>query len=159
MAQFGAKIDSVTVNRRRKGFEFRVGSEVLFYAFSQADPPPSAQDPVQWVKVYDVLGGQVQYMLASGRVGIVDFEDVLYHNRDPDHHRRVLLNQLTMEARNCVWSCPRSKKEIMGRLGTSASQLSRLRDPRNERKTLDRMVTLLYVLGYELDVTVRPRDD
>ena len=158
-AGYGAKIESVSVNRRKKAFEIHIGSDVLVYAFSRADPRPSTQDPVRSVRVYDMLGGEIRYMLASGRMGVVHLEEVVHDNRDPDHHRRVLLNQLTLEARNRVWTGSRSKREITRRLGTSASQLSRLLDPRNERKSLDRMMELLYALDCELEIVVRARND
>ena len=158
-AVFGAKIEAVSVNRRKKAFEFHVGSDVLVYSFSRADPPPSTQDPVLSVEVYDIFGGEIRYTLASGRMGVVHLEEVLHDNGDPDHHRRLLLNQLTMEARNRIWIGSRSKREIIRRLGTSASQPSRLLDPSNERKSLDRMVALLYVLDCELEIVVRVRND
>lgn len=156
---FGAKIEAVSVNRRKKAFEIQVGSDVLVYAFSRADPPPSMQDPVHSVTVYDIFGGEIRYMLASGRMGVVRLEEVLHHNRDPDHHRRVLLSQLAMEARNRIWTGSLSKREVIRRLGTSASQLSRLLDPSNERKSLDGMVALLYALDCELEIVVRARND
>ncbi len=43
------------------------------------------------------------------------------------------------------------------RLGTSASQLYRLLDPTNYKKSVDQMLALLLVLGCDVDVRARPR--
>jgi hypothetical protein len=45
----------------------------------------------------------------------------------------------------------------MRRLGTSASQLYRLLDPANHRKSIDQMVALLGVLGGDVKLTVVTR--
>jgi hypothetical protein len=52
---------------------------------------------------------------------------------------------------------PRSKREIMRRLGTSAAQLYRLLDQTNYRKSVDQVLALLQVLNCEIDLVVRSK--
>jgi len=58
------------------------------------------------------------------------------------------------EARKCMDSSRLSKREVIRRLGTSASQLYRLLDPTNNRKSLRQLMSLLAVLGYVVDIDV-----
>jgi hypothetical protein len=52
---------------------------------------------------------------------------------------------------------PLSRREIIRRLDTSATQLYRLLDPANTTKSLHRMVDLLHVLGCGVDIVVKDR--
>jgi len=47
-----------------------------------------------------------------------------------------------------------SKHEVVRRLKTSPSQLYRLLDPTNDRKSIDEMLRLLSVLGYTVEWSV-----
>ena len=72
----------------------------------------------------------------------------------------LLLYQLTLEAQRRVSATALSKREIIRHLGTSATQLYRLLDQTNYRKSVDQVLHLLDVLECEVDVVVRdrPRD-
>jgi hypothetical protein len=48
-----------------------------------------------------------------------------------------------------------SKRELVRRLGTSATQLYRLLDPTNYTKSVDQLLVLLRVLGKQVEVVVR----
>ena len=52
---------------------------------------------------------------------------------------------------------PLSKREIIRRLGTSPAQFYRLLDTTNYRKSVDKMLALLQVLGCEVEVIVREK--
>lgn len=62
-------------------------------------------------------------MLASGKEGTVHIEQVLEYNQDPNYLRDALLYKLTVEAQRRAKASPLSKREIIRRLGTSATQL------------------------------------
>jgi len=47
-----------------------------------------------------------------------------------------------------------ARREIIRRLGTSPSQLYRLLDPTNDRKSLDQMLRLLTVLSRDVELVV-----
>jgi len=65
--------------------------------------------------------------------------------------------RLRPTAENRVAKSPLSKREIIRRLGTSASQFYRLLDPTNSTKSVGQLVALLHILDFEVDVVVRPR--
>jgi len=60
-----------------------------------------------------------------------------------------------MEAPKRVARSPLSKREMIRRLGTSATQLYRLLDQTNYRKSVDQLLLLLRVLDCEVDLVVR----
>jgi hypothetical protein len=66
-----------------------------------------------------------------------------------------LVHELTVLARRAVRESPLSTRELIRRLGTSATQFYRLLDTTNQRKSLKQLVELLGILGCEVDVTVR----
>ena len=152
------KIRSVAANRRRKAFEVTAAGKRLMYPFVHLEVPPTRRDPIVEVHVDRELGAEgFTYRLASGREGTVHAEDVLEYNRDPDYMRDLLLYRLTLEAKKRVSSTALAKREIIRRLGTSPTQLYRLLDQTNYRKSVDQMLRLLQVLGCEVRLLVRPK--
>jgi hypothetical protein len=117
---------------------------------------PGTDDPVVRVFVDRDLGAEgFTYVLASGREGTVHLEEVLEHNRDPDYLRDLVLYRLTLEAQKAIAATPLAKREILRTLNTSPSQLYRLLDQTNDRKSVDQVLRLLEVLGCEVRVVVR----
>jgi hypothetical protein len=97
------------------------------------------------------LGGEgFAYELQSGKTGTVHVEQVLEYNRDPNYLRDLMLYKLTLEAQRRIAASPLSKREIIRRLGTSATQLYRLLDQTNYKKSLDQLVSLLQLLDATL---------
>jgi hypothetical protein len=104
------------------------------------------------------LGSEaVSYVLASGREGTVHFEQVLEYNKDPDYLRDRLLYDLTVEAQKRVAASPLPRREIIRRLGTSATQFYRLLDQTNYTKSVDQLVSLLQILDCEVRLVVRAK--
>ncbi len=83
-------------------------------------------------------------------------DSVLEYNEDPKYMRDLLLYRLTIEAQRCMSSHHVPKNELLRRIKTSASRLSRLLDPTNKTKSLDKMVELLGALDCEVELMVRP---
>jgi hypothetical protein len=77
------------------------------------------------------------------------------YNQDPGHLRDLLLYRLTLEAQKCIATTTLPKREIVRRLGTSPSQLYRLVDQTNYRKSVDQMLRLLQVLNCDVEFVVR----
>ena len=71
--------------------------------------------------------------------------------------RDLLLYNLTSKALDRLETTTLSKREIIRRLGTSPAQFYRLIDTTNYRKSVDKMLSLLQVLGCEVDLVVRER--
>jgi hypothetical protein len=104
------------------------------------------------------LGGEgLTNELASGQTGTVHIEQVLEYNQDPNFLRDLLLYKLTLEVQKRVADSPLAKREIVRRLGTSATQLYRLLDQTNYEKSVDQLVSLLQVLDCDIDLVVRAK--
>jgi len=152
------KIRSAAHNNRQKVFIVRTSSKTLLFPYGKADPRPSAADPIQRLFVDPELGREgFTYTLKSGGNGTVHLEQVLEYNRDPAYLRDSLLYKLTLEAQKRVEAGGLSKRAIMRRLGTSASQLYRLLDQKNYRKSVDQLLSLLQILDCDVDLVVRPK--
>jgi hypothetical protein len=67
------------------------------------------------------------------------------------------LYRLTLEGQKRIAESPLSKREIIRRLGTSASQLYRLLDQTNYRKSVGQVLALLQVLNRYVDLVVRTK--
>ena len=147
------KIRTVACNNHRKAFQVKTAAATLELPYSKVDPPPSGSDPIAKVFVDPELGKEgFTYVLRSGREGSVHLDHVLEYNQDPAYLRDALLYWLTVEARKRAGQSGLSKREIIRRLGTSATQLYRLLDQTNCRKSVDQMLSLLQVLGCDVQI-------
>ena len=99
----------------------------------------------------------VTYVLASGKTGFVHAEQVLEYHRDPSFVRDQILYELTLAAQRARAAAGVSTREIIRRLGTSASQFYRLVDQTNYQKTTDQMLVLLQVLDCSVTISVTQR--
>jgi len=152
------KIRGVRANNRRKAFEVTTAGKRLLFPFAQLEVQPTAADPFADVYVDRELAAEAfTYVLQSGREGTVHVENVLEYNQDPDHLRDLLLYRLTLEARRRIAATRPAKREIIRRLRTSPTQLYRLLDPTNYRKSIDQMLRLLQVLDCDVQLVVRAK--
>jgi hypothetical protein len=152
------KIRSVKYNNRKKAFEIKTSGRSLPFPYSKAEPEPSGKDPISQLFVDQELGGEgFTYVLESGKQGTVHIEQVLEYNQDPWYLRDVLLYKLTIEAQNRLAKSPLSKREIIRRLGTSATQFYRLLDQQNYQKSVDQLLSLLSVLDCDVDLVFRAK--
>jgi plasmid maintenance system antidote protein VapI len=71
--------------------------------------------------------------------------------------RDLLLYRLTIEAQERVETSSLSKRELARRLKTSLTQIYRLLDQKNYRKTVDQVLRLLRVLDCDVDFVVKAR--
>jgi hypothetical protein len=152
------KIRSVTHNNRKKAFIVKTSSKSLLFPYAKSDPQPGPEDPIAEVFVDKELGREAfSYVLASGAEGTVHIDQVLEYNQDPNYLKDALLYQLTIEAQQRIEASPLSKREIIRRLGTSATQFYRLMDQTNYRKSVGQLLSLLQILDCEVDLVVRAR--
>jgi len=152
------KIRSVNFNNRKKAFEVATYSKRIPFPYAKAEPTPTPDDPVIEVVVDKELAREgFVFTLKSGREGTVHVEQVLEYNKDPTYLRDLLLYKLTLEAQQRVEASGLSKREIIRRLGTSATQFYRLLDQTNYRKSVDQVLNLLHVLDCEVDLVVRAK--
>jgi hypothetical protein len=152
------KIRSVSYNNRKKGFEVKTYSKTLWFPYAKLETRPSPQNRITAVYVDKELGREgFTYTLESGTRGTVHIDQVLEYNQDPAYLRDLLLYKLTLEAQKRVDASSLSKREIIRRLGTSATQFYRLLDQTNYRKSLDQLLSLLHVLDCDVDLIVRAK--
>jgi hypothetical protein len=152
------KIRSVAFNNKRKDFEVKASGKKYTFPYVKARPSPTSDDQVVRVYVDRELGREgFIYELQSGKSGTVHVEQVLEYNRDPNYLRDLMLYKLTVEAQTRIADSALSKREIVRRLGTSATQLYRLLDQTNYKKSLDQLVALLQLLECDVDLVVRKK--
>jgi len=152
------RLHAVAYNNRKKCFEIKAARKTFQLPYSKVDPQPTANDPIVRAFVDPEVGREgFTYALASGKEGTVHSEHVLEYNQDPKYLRDTLLYKLTLEAQKRVKASPLSKREIIRRLGTSATQFYRLVDQTNYSKSVDQLLTLLHVLDCDVDLRVRKK--
>ena len=152
------KIQSVTHNNRKRAFQVKASKKLFQLPYSKVDPQPTTNDPVAKLYVDRELGREgFAYVLKSGKEGTVHSEQVLEYNQDPHYMRDALLYKLTIEAQKRVGTSALSKRELIRRLGTSATQFYRLLDQTNYRKSVDQLLSLLHVLDCDIDLLVRTK--
>ena len=145
-------------NNRRQGFDVRIKNQTLAFPYARAEPSPHRENRVREVFVDAGLGNEAfTYILESGAEGTIHVEQVLEYNEDPTYLRDQLLYELTIEAQNRVEASRLSKREIIRRLGTSASQFYRIIDPTNYKKSVGQLLALLHILDCDVSVVVRSR--
>ena len=152
------KIKKVRQNNRRKVFEVETRQHIYLFPYAKLEVQPSAADRIIEVCVERELGNEAfTYRLESGREGSVHIDHVLEYNQDPHLLRDLLLYKLTLEVQKRVAESPLSKREIIRRLGTSATQFYRLLDQTNYKKSVGQMLSLLAILDCEVDLVVREK--
>jgi hypothetical protein len=150
------KIKRVSVNNHKKAFAVKTYKGVYDFPFARLDPKPSKDDPIDRVYVDHEIGNEAfTYVLDSGREGTVHIDHVLDYNQDPSYMRDLLLYQLTVEAGKRVTQSGLSKRELIRRMGTSPSQLYRILDKNNYRKSIDQVVGLLHLLECEVEIRIK----
>lgn len=152
------KIQAVSLNNRKKAFQVKTSKQTWQLPYSKVDLKPSVADPIVRAFVDKELGSEgFTYLLKSGKEGTVHSEQVLAYNQDPRYLRDALLYKLTVEAQKRVEASALSKREIIRRLGTSATQFYRLLDQTNYSKSVDQLLSLLHVLDCDVELLVRAK--
>lgn len=152
------KIRSVAANNRSRAFEVTTRGGEYTFPYARLRLRPSRKNRVTEVFPDPDLGKEAfTYVLEGGQEDSVHLDAVLDYNRDPAYLKDLLLYRLTIEARQRVEASALSRREIIRRLGTSASQFYRLLDPANASKSMGQLVALLDTLDCDVEVVVKPR--
>ncbi|OPY69613.1 MAG: hypothetical protein A4E57_01099 [Syntrophorhabdaceae bacterium PtaU1.Bin034] len=153
------KIEKVFLNNRKKAFELLVDDKKLLFPFALLRLAPEARNRIKKVFVDSELGNEAfTYSLDDGREDSIHVDEVLEYNKDPNYMRDLLLYRLTLEVQRRLRESKLSRREIIRRLGTSASQFYRLLDQTNYEKSVDQMLALLTVLGCQVNITVEKNE-
>jgi hypothetical protein len=153
------KIRRVVVNNRKSRLEVTTTTgKLLQFPFVKLSPKPTSEDHILVARPDRELANEaVTYTLESGSEGSVPLDAILEYNEDPRYVSELLLHQLTVEALKRIVTAGLSRREIARRLDTSLPQIYRLLDPTNTTKSLNQLVALLHVLGYQVAVVVKRR--
>jgi len=149
------KITKVSANNRKKTFEVTTRKATLSFPFAKLSVRPTRDDRVAEVFADPELGREAfTYQLESGAEDTIHIDAVLEYNQDPDYLSELLLHRLTIEAQQAVEESGLSKRELIRRLGTSASQFYRLLDPTYTGKSVGQLLALLHLVDRDVDVVV-----
>jgi hypothetical protein len=153
------KILSVAADHRRMLVTVKTSRGDLDFPYAKLETPPSPEDRIAEAYVDDELGREgFSYRLESGREGTVHVDQVLDYNRDPGYLADLMLYKLTVEAEKRLESSGVGIRQLARRLKTSPSQLYRLLDTTDHRKSVRQMLALLSALNCEVDLVVRDRE-
>ena len=152
------KIVNVRANNRKKAFDIETLAGAYTFPYALLELQPSPKDRITEAFPDKDLGKEgFTYRLASGGEDTVHLDAVLEYNQDPGYLNDLMLHRLTLEAQKAVESTDLSKRELIRRLGTSASQFYRLLDSTYSKKSVGQMLALLHLLGRDVDVVVSPQ--
>ena len=150
------KIESVQANNRKKAFEVRTRQGEYAFPYAKLRLQPTKKDRIVEAFADPELGGEAfTYRLESGAEDTIHLDAVLEYNQDPEYLTELLVHRLTLEAQRAVDESGLSKRELICRLDTSASQFYRLLDPAYTGKSLGQLLALLHLVGRDVDVTKR----
>lgn len=150
------KIKSVEIDNRRKRICILTAKGEFALPFVKLSKVPSSEDKITEIYIDKELGKEaVTYVLESGHEDSIHLDVFLDFNKEPDFLKKIFLFKLTDKAQQALKESKLSKNEVCRRLKTSPSQLARLLDTTNEKKSVDKMLELLAVLG----VSVEPEFD
>jgi predicted XRE-type DNA-binding protein len=123
--------------------------------FKKLTLKPTRENPIQEIYSDKELGNlAVTYILLDGSEDSIPSDAFLDYNCDPTYLRTIELHKLTIEANKALERSGLSKREVSRRLNTSMSQLLRLLDASNTKKTIDQMFKLLAILGAKVEIKV-----
>lgn len=152
------KIQNVSANNKRREFQLKTRRGIYSFPYSRLELKPSRENPITEVSVDPELGNEgFTYKLLSGDEGSIHMDAVLDFNEDPSYLTDLLLYNLTAEALRHMDKSQIGTRELTRRLGTSTSQLYRLLDTTNYRKSVRQMIELLHALDCEVDFIVKKR--
>lgn len=154
------KILSVQSDARKKSFSVRTRRAVYPFPYAKLRVTPTSEDPVTEAFPDPELGNEgFTYRLKSGAEDTIHLDAVLDFNQDADYLRGLLLHRLTVEAQEGFEESGLGIRQLSRQLGTSPSQVYRLLDTTNHKKSVGQMLALLHMLDRHVEVVVTPREE
>jgi len=146
------KIKNVEINNRKKHISVQTAKGEYTLPFVKLSKIPSSENWITDIYVDKELGKEaITYVMESGDEDSIHIDVFLDFHKDPGFLKQIFLFKLTDKAQEALDSSGLSKNEICRRLKTSPSQLARLLDQTNSKKSVDRMLELLAVLGVSVE--------
>lgn len=153
------KVRSVALNNHRREFELELNSEKRYaFPYEMCDPKPATGNRIRELYVDEEIGNEgFTYVLESGDEGTILADYVLEYNEDPEYMAELLMYKLTVEAIKRFEASGLSTRQLARRMNTSVPQLYRLLDTANYNKSMRQIVTLLGVLGCDVELVLKER--
>ncbi len=151
------KIRRVEFDNRRHSFRVLAAGKTYEMPYAAMDPRAGRLKVVKAFADPELGREAFTYETDAGEVGVVHLDDVLLHHGDPRAELEQALYELTVEAETALRESRMSKRALARRLATSMSQLTRLLDATNRRKSVEQMMALLHALGREVRLVVHRR--
>jgi hypothetical protein len=150
------KIKTVTVNNKQKCLEISTAKDDFHLPFSKLRLQPTPENRIDRIKIDPELAKQaITYTLESGAEDSIHLDAFLAYHKDADYMLNMTLYELTVKALELIEHSGLGKREIARKLHTSPTQLYRLMDTTNYKKTIDQMFKLIHHLGGVLKVAVK----
>lgn len=152
-------IREVKFDTRRKLIEVDTRKGTFSLPFLRLELIPTPENPIKKVYVDKELGKQgVTYVLESGDERTLHLDAFLDYNHEPDFMRNLAVFGLTTQCLQIVKRSRLSKRKIARKLNISETQLKRLLDTTNYKKTIDQMLKLIASLNHWVEFSVIPCD-
>jgi predicted XRE-type DNA-binding protein len=151
-------IKDVEANHRRKRITITTKKGDLFLPFNKLRLIPVNDNKVVDIYVDPELAKRaITYVLEDGTEDSIHLDAFLEFHNDPDFTKNTHLHKLTVKANEAFKDSGLSKTDVSTLLGTSRSQLDRLLDTANYKKSIDDVIRLLDVLGYEMEIEFKKK--
>ncbi len=153
------KVRMVKPNNHRREFELTLSSGRRYaFPYEMCEPKPAMDNRIQDLYVDEEVGNEgFTYVLKSGDEGTILADYVLEYNEDPEYMAELLMHKLTVEANQRFEASGLSTRQLARRMNTSVPQLYRLLDTANYNKSMQQIITLLGVLGCDVEVTLKEK--
>lgn len=154
------KVRNVKSNNHRREFEVKLASgKDYVFPYGLCETKPAPENRIRELYVDEEVGNEgFTYVLESGDEGTILADYVLEYNEDPEYMVDLLMHKLTVEANQRFEASGFSIRQLARRMSTSVPQLYRLLDTANYSKSMQQLVTLLGVLGCEVEVVLKEKE-
>jgi hypothetical protein len=149
------KVKKIEVNNRKRLFEVSLknGKEYTF-PFSQLDIKPVATNKIASVEVDKEIASEgFSYLLEDGSGDTILVDQVLAFHCDPEYQLQQTLYNLTLALKSALSESTLSKRQLAELLGTSLSQLERLLDQTNYKKSANSLIKALGYLSRTVEIS------
>jgi len=147
----------VEIDNRRAELRIHEASKVWLFPYAKLRLKPEPDNPIIEAFPDPELGNECfTYFLASGETDSIHLDNVKALNRDPESMVDLFLFDLTVEALESIEEGGMGIRQLARMMDTSPAQIYRLLETTNYSKSIGQMIRLLYLLGKDVRLEVKP---
>lgn len=151
------KIDAVEIDNRRAELRIHEAGKVWLFPYAKLRLKPEPDNPIIEAFPDPEMGYECfTYFLASGDTDSIHLDNVKALNRDPDTMVDWMLYKLTDEALDSIEESGMGIRQLARMMDTSPAQIYRLLETTNYSKSIGQMIRLLYLLGKDVRLEIKP---